>query len=73
MPEAVIPADFAKLDLKDNAQPLAAIPVCRTCLVTKGLKSKPHKEYAEERLCSVVGCENTTAYLALLTPYEFNH
>ena len=67
MPEHTVP------ELKEDAKILAAVGVCRFCFLTRGLDNKPTMPFASEALCSIKSCENGTAYLVALSPYDFKH
>jgi hypothetical protein len=60
------------LALKKDTQQLVAISVCRSCFMKNSLKHKPHMAYADPIVCAIKGCENPSAYMVSLTPYEMS-
>lgn len=57
--------------LKQNEPLLVGFCVCRSCFMKLELQHKPHTANASEQTCAVKGCENPSAYIAAVSPFEY--
>lgn len=67
-----VSAPVQVIPLKTGVPVLSAITCCRSCFIKNGLHHKPHMAYCDEQGCAVKGCENPSAYMVALSPFEIS-
>lgn len=57
-------------ELKENQKVYVGFPVCRRCFLGRNYSQFPNCQHATADLCAIRSCENESAYIVNLSPYD---